>query len=239
MFELTLFCFHFAGGSARSYDRLTAAVPPWLEVQALDLPGHGARRGERALTSWSAIVEDCVQHMRMQRRNARAPYALFGHSMGARVATEVAHAMTAVGHAPLWLGVAGIEHAPTREDEPDWLTCSDARVVERLRELRGTPPELLENQALMEIVLPTLRADLSLCARYDWAARAALPCPLLALGGTQDDTTTEGLDAWRVETSAGFDVQMIEGDHFFVVQAADEVAVRVSASIAKATAGAR
>lgn len=239
MFEFALFCFHFAGGAARSFEGLEAAVPRWLKVEALDLPGHGVRRGEAVLRDWGAVVADGLDQVRGRLGPQPAPYALFGHSMGAMVATEVAHAMTAAGHAPRWLGVAGSEYRAPRDHEPDWLTCPDARVVERMRELGGTPPDLLDNAELMQIVLPVMRADLSLCAAYAPPPRPKLPCAMLALGGTEDDVSQQQLHDWRAETCGAFETRFVAGGHFFVSQAPREVADIVSEAIARAAMGSR
>lgn len=212
MTVISLFCFHHAGGSARSYTNWVSYLPPWIRLLPLDLPGHGARRGEPPLDDWAVILQDVQSKL----RGHTGPLALFGHSMGGLLALRLAREMTQQGRPPIWLGLAAARRWP-RPAEPDWRRCPDTMVIARLAELGGTPEAILRSPELMAAVLPVIRADLALCAEIIPQA-SPLPLPILAFGGMGDSLAAEELDAWRAETASGFDCRLLPGGHFFPVQ---------------------
>jgi medium-chain acyl-[acyl-carrier-protein] hydrolase len=90
--------------------------------------------------------------------------------------------------------------------------------MRRLRQLKGTREEVLENTELMELMLPALRADFELDETYQRrASYLPLDCPVTAFGGMEDDEVPqEDLEAWREVTLNCFRLKMFPGDHFFI-----------------------
>jgi medium-chain acyl-[acyl-carrier-protein] hydrolase len=87
----------------------------------------------------------------------------------------------------------------------------------KLRELNGTPEEVLENDELMQLLLPVLRADFALCETYVYRPEPPLDCPITAFGGLRDASVRrEHLEAWREQTTSSFLLHMFPGDHFFL-----------------------
>jgi medium-chain acyl-[acyl-carrier-protein] hydrolase len=83
--------------------------------------------------------------------------------------------------------------------------------------MRGTPAAVLDNDELMRVFLPTLRADFAAHGTYACTAEPPLDCPVLALGGVQDPLAPYAdLDAWRQHTRSSFELRMLNGDHFFL-----------------------
>jgi len=237
--QLKLFCLPYAGGGAAVYRAWRQRMPPCIDLVAFDLPGRGIRHGEAPLNDWSPLIDAVVADV---QPHVAAPFAIFGHSMGALVALELAHAIrTRHGSSPVWLGVSGCQAPARRKLDLKWLTCDDEAVCEELRSLGGTPPELLENRDLLELLLPALRADFHLCGSYRPPRREQLHCPMLVLGGTRDRISdpSENLAAWSVETLGRCEVAMIEGDHFFIHEQADAVLERVVASLSSVAGAVR
>jgi medium-chain acyl-[acyl-carrier-protein] hydrolase len=86
-----------------------------------------------------------------------------------------------------------------------------------LRRLNGTPSEVLENEELLQLMLPTLRADFELLQRYEYAEEPPFSFPITAFGGLQDnEVSREDLEAWRVQTTGKFILRNFPGDHFFL-----------------------
>lgn len=216
MTQLTLLCLPYSGASAMLYSRWRRKLPQWLHVQPVELPGRGARFDEPLQTDIGALATQLAREL---RPSLQAPYAVFGHSLGALLACEVAHALRELGCAePVALFASGTA-APTMRTDYDRGFAepkTDAELIEQLRTLNGTPEEILANEELMALTLPVLRADFLLCGSFQARPRALLNCPVHVLGGTHDKATTEQLMAWRRETCGSFSVDMLAGGHFFI-----------------------
>jgi medium-chain acyl-[acyl-carrier-protein] hydrolase len=93
----------------------------------------------------------------------------------------------------------------------------EAEFMNELRRLNGTPKEVLEHEELMQLMLPILRADFTICETYDYGPEPPLDCPITAFGGFRDESVTpDRVEAWREQTRATFLVHMLSGDHFFL-----------------------
>jgi surfactin synthase thioesterase subunit len=210
-----LFCFPYAGASAGFYNKWQARLSPQVELCPVELPGHGARMGQPLETTMPGLVEHLLPRVSL----GGAPrFGLFGHSLGALVAYEVAHALRArSGMEPTALIVSG-SSAPSMRDPARYSALSsDADLLAELVRLEGTPSSVLANAELMDLTLPIIRADFRICADYEYRPRPPLHCRILALGGDADASVTPGrLAAWRSHTTGDFSLKMLSGGHFFI-----------------------
>lgn len=214
--QLTLLCLPYSGASAMVYSRWRRKLPEWIKLQPVELPGRGARFGEPLHTDMRRLARQLAEE---QLVTLKAPYALFGHSLGALLACEMAHALRSLGSPePVALFAAGTA-APTMRADYDRGFAepkSDAELIEQLRSLNGTSEEVLANAELMSLTLPVLRADFLLCGRFEPVERAPLKCAVHVLGGKADRASTEQLIGWSRETRGSFSVDMLAGGHFFI-----------------------
>jgi surfactin synthase thioesterase subunit len=226
-----LFCLPYSGASAMVYARWRRALPSWLAVHPVELPGRGSRAGEplstdpvRLAASLAGEVEGLIDE----------PYALFGHSLGSLLAFELAHALLKRGAPPpLVLFASGGEAPALRDDRDLARPRSDAELIADLRGYQGTPEEALADAELMAVVLPVLRADFMMAGAYAYRPRPALPCPVHVLAGTRDDLDRPALEAWGLETCGGFAIDLFEGDHFFIHARQAEVLSVLDAALSR------
>ena len=145
------------------------------------------------------------------------PFALFGHSMGALIAFELArHVSREYKAQPVHLFVSG-RCSPQTNSEPLDPKLFDSELPEMLRRNNGTPEEVLENPELMELVLPVLRADVALCKSYVYAPKPPFSFPITAFGGFDDHGVVRRyIEGWREHTTGPFVLRMLPGDHFFL-----------------------
>lgn len=62
MTTVQLFCLPYSGASAMVYSRWRRALPEWLSVQPVELPGRGARLGEPLQTDMQALARQLVRN---------------------------------------------------------------------------------------------------------------------------------------------------------------------------------
>lgn len=211
---LRLFCLPYAGGDVDIFRAWSKALPPGVEVCPVQLPGRGRRFREAPFTRLTQLVQAFARELRPYMD---APFAFFGHSMGAVTGFELARALRSerlAGPAHLFVSGWRAPHIPSRE-RPSY-DLPETEFLEKLRRLGGTPAELLENAKFVKLLLPLLRADFELIQTYAYAPEPPLACPITALGGLQDNVAgREQLEAWREHTTCSFSLRMLPGGHFF------------------------
>lgn len=185
------------------------------EVCAVQYPGRGTRIFEPLLYEMEAMVEQAAEGLKPYFDR---PFAFFGHSLGALIAFELARYLNSSdGIKPIHIFVSG-HHAPHLPNPHPFLyQMPDADFLRELRRMNGTSPEVWENEELVEILLPILRADFTVCETYQYVQGTALSCPITALGGMQDeDVPRHTLEAWSMHTTAQFAIRVFQGDHFYL-----------------------
>ena len=213
--SVRLFCFPYAGGTALVYRTWAQKLPASVEIIAIQLPGRFTRRREPAVSKLTDLLEPVAAAL---TPFLDKPFAFFGHSMGALICFEVARFFRRQRRAlPRHMFVSG-RAAPqlNREHRPLYNLPKEELLLE-LQQLEGTPPEVLAHPELMDLMLPLLRADFSICDTYEYTEEAPLACPITAFGGLQDpDISRRCIEAWREQTSATFTLRMFAGNHFFI-----------------------
>lgn len=215
--KLRLFCFPYAGGGASVFRAWAGFLPKDVAVCPVRLPGRESRLSEPAFDSMEKLIPAL--------REAIGPYldqpfAFFGHSAGATIAFELARSRSA---RPLCLFVAGARAPQLRRDHAPPPAPSDEELIEELRRIHGIPQDLLEHREVMQVALPALRADSTLYRNYVYREGPPLTCPIRAYGGIDDERISrEHLEAWAVQTTASFQLEMFPGGHFFLQTHQDE-----------------
>lgn len=224
--RLRLFCLPHAGGSAALFRAWSAGLPPWVQVCPVELPGRGARLREPAFRALLPLAHALLQALYpcLDR-----PFALFGHSLGALLAFELARLLQrGYGLTPRLLCVAGRE-APQYPEREQAHALEPQAFLTHLRRLAGTLPELLDNAELMALLLPTLRADFAASETYVYTASAPLDCPLVVFTGREDDGVgADGLAGWSLHTHTSPRTHVLPGGHFFVQGAPPALLARLS-----------
>ncbi|NJP66267.1 thioesterase II family protein [Streptomyces spiramenti] len=220
-----LACFPHAGGSASYFHPVAQALAPAAEVLAVQYPGRQDRHREPCLESVAELADGATAALRPW---AGKPLALFGHSLGAIVAFEVALRLSREGSAPVSLIASG-RRAPSRYRDESLHQASDGRLLSEVDRLSGTAAGILDDPDLVRMLLPALRADYRAVERYRSEPGAAVDCPVLVLTGDQDPLTTlEEARAWEAHTTGDCTVDVYPGGHFYLNDHAPKVIAAIS-----------
>lgn len=213
--DVRLFCFAHAGGGSALFRAWAASLPSNVDVCPVVLPGRESRIREMPYNRMEQLVGPLFEAL---RRHADRPYALFGHSLGAAVAWEIARRFSAAGcPEPAVLFVSGRRAPQLPTSRRRFSDLPDDAFLAELAKLNGTPPEVLDQRGLVELFLPGLRADFELNECYRPLAGPRLSCPVSALLGDADpEVDPAEMDAWREATSGAFTIRVFDGDHFYL-----------------------
>jgi medium-chain acyl-[acyl-carrier-protein] hydrolase len=230
--ERRLFCIPYAGGAASAYRGWAEGLPDDVEVCPIQLPGRGSRFREAPFRNMADLVPALAAGLLPL---LDLPFALFGHSMGAVVAFELARELRRRGgRPPVLLALSGHQAPPRPDPKPPISHLPDEEFLSEVQtRYDGIRPEVLAEKELLQLLLPVLRADVQLLESYTYAQEPPLDCPISCFGGEDDPhVSLADLEAWGDETRGSLRVRTFPGGHFFVDSARIEVLRALSCDLA-------
>jgi surfactin synthase thioesterase subunit len=211
-----LFCLPHSGSGASQFVSWQKFLPPVLDICPIQLPGRENRLRETPLTQIHRIAEILGAELKPYLDR---PYILYGYSTGALIAFELARELRRQKIVPAVALYALARPAPhlAQTRYPLHQLPDEMFLLELTRRYNGMSPVILQDRELMDLLLPSLRADVTALETYTHRAETPLDSPIRAFGGSFDSTTTEDeLRAWRMHTKSSFNLKMFPGDHFFI-----------------------
>ncbi|KOV57656.1 hypothetical protein ADL00_26655 [Streptomyces sp. AS58] len=221
-----LVCLPHAGGNAGLFHDWPYRLAPGIEVLAVQYAG----RQDRLADPFPQSLEDLADEIAGQLLPyLDVPVSLFGHSMGAPLAYEVARRLEDYYPDALAHLFVSARPAPSAGAHGIGHQINDADLVAWAVKLGGPGSEAYTDQNLRDLVLPSLRSDLTLLSAYSPAEITRLEAPITAFGGTEDpDCAPTELATWQGVTASEFDVRVFDGDHFYLVSHTAALAHEIS-----------
>lgn len=221
--RLRLVCFPHAGGAASVFRDWPRWLPEDVEVIGVCYPGRQDRVLEPCITEMGLLTTQIADVLRCY---AGGQLALFGHSMGASVAYEVALRLQRRGAAPLARLFVSGQLPPHRVVPRDLHLRGDGAILEEVRKLGDPTAEtVLDDPDLRELVLPAIRADFRLIGTYLPRPVTPLATPVTAYVGEDDeDVPVDELRTWAEATATGrFDHRVYPGGHFYLLDETEKL----------------
>lgn len=193
----------------------------------MELPGRGHRATAAADISPGEVADRIVA-------DARGPYAIYGHSLGARLAFETARELRRRGAPPparLYVGAAHPPHLPEPLARIAHLT--EDEFLDQLILRAGAPAAIRDHPDVVAALLPAIRADLAWLKAYRFRPEPPLATPVVAFAGTDDrEVDAPVMLGWARHTTGGFRLHELVGDHMFLTSATDELTGLILADLA-------
>ncbi len=220
--KLQLFCFPYGGSGPGAYRSWQNHFGDQVELTGILYPGREARIADPLMIDIKKITASLLPSIlpRLHR-----PFAFFGHSMGALISFELTRMLQAANKpmpSQLIVSGTGAPHIPERDPIHH---LPDQEFMQAVIDLNGLPPEVLANRELLAYALPVIRADFTACETYEFDQQGGkIGCPLTVFGGSKDPLVeADDFEQWEQHAGDEYQLQMFDGDHFFIDTHRDQV----------------
>lgn len=212
---IRLFCFPFAGGGASAFIRWPGALPPWIELVAVQLPGRENRLKEPPFLHVEPLTDELFKGiLPFLDKN----FILYGHSMGGLLAFELARKLRRENaNLPACLMLSASKAPQSAGDQTNVWKLPDDRFIDTMKIYGGLPTEFLEDEGFRKMILAKLRADVRILDTYRYTGETPFRFPIAAFSGEDDCIVApSAVDKWRHQTSDKFSNSRLPGGHFFI-----------------------
>lgn len=216
-----LFLLHFAGGNRYSYNFLQKSLVSDIEFIPVELPGRGERFRETLIRDKKEAIHDLFEQIKRKRN--KAPFIIFGHSMGAILGLSVAKLFEDHNDKPDCLIVSGNPGPLENYTISQRHNLDDETFKQKIAELGGVPNEIIENKEAFSFFSKIMRADFECIEKYqDFENKTTIQAPIYAIMGDQESLAPR-IDNWKKFTNTSFNYQTMKGNHFFIHQNSKEI----------------
>ncbi len=211
--NLTLVCFPYAGGNSSTYFHWQSLLSEEVELALIQPPGRASRIFEPAIDEHEVYLDQIYLAL---SEKIDKPFAIFGHSMGSRIGFELAKRLSTHTFPLVHLFASASRAAHLNLTHSLMHQLPDNEFIESIKRLGAASSELLDNAELLELYLPTLRADFKIAETYIADAGSFLDVPITVLNGSLDTIEWESLLAWKELTKRTMNIETLPGGHLFI-----------------------
>ncbi|MBD2794154.1 thioesterase [Xenorhabdus sp. 42] len=210
---------HHAGSSCFSYMELASKLSESADIYCLELAGRGMRAAEPFQTDAEAVLSEILAAINHLKLGDDKPLLLFGHSLGAELAYQVARRLECESpnkKFALIISARGFVHPEGLKSEP-CEAYSDDYVLNVIEQCNGTPSEVLSDTEMRNYLINIMRHDLVLLDSLSRLPKVNLNAQVWVIGGNQDRRVSAAqLSDWSRVLSASVEHKLFTGGHFYL-----------------------
>jgi surfactin synthase thioesterase subunit len=227
---VSLVCAPFAGSGAGFFQPWRAIAPAGVQIVPIRLPGRERRIRERPYGDVTLAAKGVLPDVLAQV--GAGPVVLFGHSLGAVLAYELAHLLAATPEVDLRRLVVSGSPGPRTQRAERATGLPDDQFVERVAELAGYRNPALAEPEVRALLLPILRADVEMHEAYRPSFDSPLDVPVTAIRAKADAlVSTEQTRQWAEATNRDFTMVEVAGEHMYLIDSPESVLRVVAESL--------
>lgn len=228
--DFTLLMLPFGGGNETSYQKFEQFLDKRITMMNAEAPGKGRRIKEPVLKNMYLIADAYFYQF---KDRIKEPYAIYGHSMGAYIGhLMIQRIQDEKLPLPKHFFVTS-KIAPSRNYNKKRSIYTNNQFIQHLKDLKGMPDAILENEELLQIFLPIIRSDFDALDAYKYKAREPYPIDMTMICGSHEDVPDDQLTDWKKETSGEFIFERWEGHHFWIFDHLQALCERINQTLEK------
>jgi|GEM_PF-3491161 len=222
--DVLMLCFPHAGGNAHTYKAWQADLPATVGLIGYQPAGRGSRARESPASDLVSMVAEVVHALKAL---PNVPYVFYGHSFGGLLAFEVLKILRKQAGPAVVHFIASASLPPTSVPlrRHRWAHLDDdGAMFDHLVAEGGVRTELIAHRDALLPIMPSIRAEFRILARYEFEAPAPFDIPLMLLHGKHDTlVSADDMAEWKTLFSHGAKEVEIDAGHLFVDQCPQEV----------------
>ncbi len=226
-----IFCFHPVGAGASMFSHFLYNAPEGAEVLAVQLPGRENRSGEPFYEDVPRLVADLAKAIQPM---LDLPFVVFGHSFGGIIGFElVRYLRRHHGVTPAHLFVSGTIAPQLTRTWKERDVISETAVFANSEEKLLSLMSYIDDVAFLKRILPVMKRDMPLIMNYPYRPEAPFDFPVTGFAASQDEVVLPGeVSCWREQTTAEFNLETVDGDHWFLSRNQDFILGCVAEALA-------
>lgn len=213
---INLLCIPYAGAMHTCYDDLRRQAPEWLNVITVDLVGRESYKEEASeltIEKWAESI-----YAKYFSIIEAGNYAIFGHSMGATIAYELAYTINSnMSPMPKRIYFSG-RTIPSRSiDNGLLLVGSDIEDFKKdVIALGGISDILMKYPGLFNRYISQIRQDTEVLHKYSGEKKETIKCDISVFYGKEDIRfTKKESEYWKREFAGMCNIYEFDGGHFY------------------------
>ena len=209
-----LFCFPYAGSGPSVFTSWRNNILSQVNVYAYQSPGKEDRFSEPLAKDWAKITSEAIKNIVAAQHKI---IILFGHSLGAIMAYEIAKKLQLAEMAPSTVFFSGCRMPGAKSRMPSISHLPDRDFIRDVMKFGGLPKAVLDEPEIMDIVTPILRNDFRLSETYRDSKPIKLKTNVIVLNGVNDPFIKQNdLCEWGSVASHKITIKQFKGGHFFL-----------------------